>query len=107
MHITIIETCPFGQKGSMARYAELLAKALVSANNSTQVKVTRINLALPHSVLSRVPISFRSRLHHFWIMLCASTKLPKMNADIFHIIDGSQAYISEWIKQPSSIATAH
>ena len=91
----------------MARYAELLTQALLFESNSSQIKVSRINLALPHSLLLRVPTSFRSWLHHFWIMLNASTKLNKINADIFHIIDGSQAYISEWIKHPVSIATSH
>ena len=107
MKIVLIETSPPGQKGSMARYAELLNQALSFESNSSQIKISRINLALPHSLLSRVPISFRSWLHHFWIMLNASTKLPKISADIFHIIDGSQAYISEWIKHSKSIATSH
>lgn len=107
MKIALIETSPPGQKGSMSRYADLLSQALLFGNNSAQIKLTRINLALPHSILSSVPISFRSWLHHFWIMLNASTKLPKIQTDIFHIIDGSQAYISCWIKQPASIATVH
>jgi glycosyltransferase involved in cell wall biosynthesis len=107
MKIILIETSPPGQKGSMARYSELLSQALVFKNSFPKIKVSRINLALSHSLLSQVPLLFRSWLHHFWIILSASTKLPKMKADIFHIIDGSQAYISDWIKQPTSIATAH
>ena len=107
MRIALIETSPPGQKGSMSRYAELLTQALLIKNNFGKIKLTRINLALPHSVLSRIPMSFRSWLHHFWIMLNASTKLPEMNADVFHVMDGSQAYISDWIKQSASIATVH
>ena len=107
MQIALIETSPSEQKGSMRRYTELLIQALLQTNNHEKIKISRINLALPYSLLFRVPFSFRSWFHHFWIILNASTKLPKIHADIFHIMDGSQAYISDWIKQPLSIATAH
>jgi glycosyltransferase involved in cell wall biosynthesis len=107
MKITLIETSPPGLKGSMSRYAELLIQALLLTNNSDKIETSRINLALPYLLLSRVPTSFRSWFHHFWIILNASTRLPKMNTDILHIIDGSQAYISVWIKQRTSIGTVH
>jgi glycosyltransferase involved in cell wall biosynthesis len=40
-------------------------------------------------------------------MFSASTRLSRVHADIFHIVDGSQAHIAKWLLHLKSLATAH
>ena len=103
--ITLVETSPVGEHGSMARYADLTAHALFLAGNGA-VEVHRINLALPAKQLDRVPSCFRYWVHLAWLFKSAR-KLGNMDSDIFHIIDGSHAWIAAWLLKKTAIATAH
>jgi glycosyltransferase involved in cell wall biosynthesis len=59
------------------------------------------------SLLNWLPAPFRARLHHVWVAWTALTRLARQQADIFHIIDGSHAYIARWLPDVPVVATAH
>jgi len=101
--IALIATCPQGEKGSMARYADLLASALSDAG----VRVQAVNLALPLWLLEKIPNRFRMWFHHLWILLAAPAKLWWLKADIYHVLDGSHAYVVRFLPTKTTIVTAH
>ena len=107
LHIVLIETASRGQRGSMVRYADLVAHVLCKFNHPVQICIRRVCLAPPMSLLNRLPAPFRARLHHVWVAWTVITRLARQQADIFHIIDGSHAYIARWLPDVPVVATAH
>src|SRR3990167_2880733 len=107
LHIVLIETASRGQRGSMVRYADLVAHVLCKFNHPVQICIRRVCLAPPMSLLNRLPAPFRTRLHHVWVAWTAITRLARQQADIFHIIDVSHAYIARWLPDVPVVATAH
>jgi glycosyltransferase involved in cell wall biosynthesis len=105
LRITLVETSPAGEHGSMARYADLTAHALSLAGNDA-VQVRRLNLALSADQLAGVPPRFRNWVHLSGLFK-AARKLGSTDADIFHIIDGSQAWVAGGLRQKNTVATAH
>ena len=107
LHVVLIETASRGQRGSMVRYADLVAHVLCKFNHPVQICIRRVCLAPPMSLLNRLPAPFRARLHHVWVAWTVITRLARQQADIFHIIDGSHAYIARWLPDVPVVATAH
>jgi len=103
----LIETASRGQMGSMVRYADMVACALCEIDYPVQIYIRRVCLAPPGYLLNRLPALFRTRLHHIWVACTTITRLARLQADIFHIIDGSHAYVARWLPDAPVVATAH
>lgn len=106
LNVVLIETASRGQMGSMAGYADLVAYVLSISNHSVPLSIRHVCLAPPVS-LEWLPVRFRAGLHHVWVAWSAMTSLTGQQADIFHIIDGSQAYVARWLPDTPVVATAH
>jgi glycosyltransferase involved in cell wall biosynthesis len=107
LHVVLIETASGGQRGSMVRYADLVAHVLCKFNYPVQICIRRVCLAPPTSLLNWLPFQLRIKFHHIWVAWSAMTSLAGQQADIFHIIDGSQAYVARWLPDVPVVATAH
>jgi len=103
LSVVLVATAPQGEKGSMARYAGLLVSALSDAG----VQVRVVNLALPLWLLEKLPNRFRMWFHHLWILLAAPLRLTWLKSDIYHVLDGSHAYIAHFLPAASTVVTAH
>jgi len=101
--IVLIATNPCGEKGSMARYAGLLASSLSDVGVQVQV----VNLALPLWLLEKFPTRFRMWFHHLWILLTAPLRLWLQKADAYHVLDGSHAYVAHFLPAAVTVVTAH
>jgi len=104
LSICLVETAPAGQQGSMSRYADLLASSLAA---SDEVNVSRIKLALPQSTLNKIPLRIRMWVHHCAIFVAAPFRLWHQAADIYHIVDGSHAYVARFLAAEKTVMTAH
>jgi glycosyltransferase involved in cell wall biosynthesis len=102
--LALVETVPAGQKGSMSRYADLLESSL---RESEIFSITRISLALPQSLLAKVPGYFSMWVHHGWIWLTARFRLHPKKFDLFHLLDGSHGYVIRWLPPEKTVVTAH
>jgi len=105
--VALIETCPRGAQGSMARYADLVERALHANGAGGQVLVTRLNLALSQAVLRRLPGRLRSWVHHAAIWLRAPGLLSRLKPDVWHVVDGSHGYVTRWLPRGPVVVTAH
>lgn len=105
LRVVLIETASKCHKGSMVSYADLVDYALCRFNRSVEIR--RICLAPPVSLLNWLPAKLRMGLHHGWVTWKAMIRLAGQEADIFHIIDGSQVYIAKWLPNTPIVATVH
>lgn len=107
LNVVLVETFSRGQKGSMARYADLVAHVLCLSNYPLQIRIRRINLAPPMCLLKMLPTLLRTKVHHVWVVWAALVRLTGQQADIFHIIDGSHAYLVRWLSGAPVLVTVH
>lgn len=105
--VVILDTAPEGSMGSMKKYVRLVEDAFHNRENENKIIVKRISLALPSRILDLFPSFLRNRAHHLWIMATAWLRLFFCKADLFHITDGSHAYISFFLPWRPFITTAH
>lgn len=99
--IILVDTAPRGQCGSMTRYADQVQLALGGGS------VERVRLALP----ACVGAVFGSRLgvwvQHGWRLAVGRAWLAMKKADVVHILDGSFAYVAEWVDPARCVVTCH
>lgn len=103
LRVVLVDTAPRGQKGSMSQYGDMVEEAL----SRVGVTAVRIHITLAEKWFSRVPIPLKSWIHHATLTLMAATKLSRSKADVFHILDGSYAYVARWVKSGRIVATSH
>lgn len=104
MRIVLIETAPPDSAGSMRRYASLLETAL---QNVPGLECRRVSLAPTLKQLQRVPRRLRSAVHHATIIWRAGRLARTHPAEIYHIVDGSHAYVARSLPKSRTIVTAH
>lgn len=105
--VALVDTSPVGAKGSMSRYCDIVEQAFSEECEGVTVRVARINLASRPLMLSCVPARARNWLHHTCVARSAAKRLRRMTPDVFHIADGSHAYIQRWLTDAPVVATAH
>ena len=91
----------------MSRYADMIYEAVQCSNYKNGISIQRVNLASPHNIIKRFPHISRSWFHHFTIFINSAVHLPKIQADLFHVVDGSHAYVAFFLNPRKTIATAH
>ena len=103
--VVLVETAPAGERGSMARYAALVADAL--AGSAGAIAVSRLNLAPSAAFLRRFPRGLRTWVKHAWIGCAARSRLAHLQADVVHVLDGSHAYVFACPLPGKAVATVH
>ena len=91
----------------MSRYADMIYEAVQCSNYKNGISIQRVNLASPQNIIKRFPHISRSWFHHFTIFINSAVHLPKTQADLFHIVDGSHAYVAYFLNSAKTIVTAH
>lgn len=106
VRICIVTTSIIQDKGSMAKYAELLQHALFLVGRK-DFAVQVLNLGPQRALLDKIPRYFRTVFYHGHLIFKA-VRLRKLKTDIFHLVDGSYAHVINWFpaKNPA-IVTAH
>jgi len=107
IRVLLLETSPAGLKGSMNRYADLVYHCFSDNKSHMPLRVDRLKLTLDLSTLNRIPGLLRNWFHHAFVLFNACTKARHYKADIYHIVDGSHAYIAGWLPNTPCVATAH
>lgn len=103
MKILIVETASATSFGSMSGYAALLQAAIGDG-----AVVERLNLSSGGRVLARGPGPIQRRLRLLRIVQKASRILPGVEADVVHLVDGSEAYVARWLhSRVPLVITAH
>ncbi len=98
LRVSLVVTAPPGGRGSMARYAALVQRALSEGDSGLSVRPLRIDLA---------PGGLHGPGRHAWIAGAAIRRLGRCEADIYHILDGSHAYVARWLPRAPTVVTAH
>jgi len=107
LDVALVETAPPEELGSMRRYADMVTQAFAAAHSGGAVRIRRINLALRSARSVRLPAACRTWLHHAGVTVSARRRLGRCRADVFHIIDGSHAYVAKWLPRAPAVATSH
>ncbi len=102
-----IDTDPLGGRGSMRRYAELVESMFAPTPTAVGIHLQIVSLALPRQFLCRVPGFLWGSIHHGWLSVVSKLRLSGIPADLFHVFDGSTAYVAASIKTTPVVATAH
>lgn len=109
MRIALLETAPRDEPGSMRRYAELLTDAftlLCAQQGESNVQVDRVCVAPSAARLQRWPRRLRSWGHHTAIAANVLA-LKHRDYDLFHVLDGSHAYVTRFLPARRTLVTAH
>lgn len=106
MHrINLVCTSPPGGHGSMERYASLVLRAL---SRDVAWLPRRVDLASPARKLSLFPRRLRPWVQHACILARArrAFRVPG-KADLWHVLDGSHAYVAAGLPEERTIVTCH
>ena len=91
----------------MARYARLVERALAFKAGGLNAAVIGLPLAPPQSVARCFGRRLGNWFHHAWIEGAARRLRRRVRADVFHILDGSHAYVADHLPPRCVVATCH
>lgn len=97
----LLDTAPAGQRGSMSRYADLVQSALGADI------AARIRVALPAKVFDCIGLRLGTWVQHAWRLTAGRLILARQHADVFHVVDGSHAYIAAPLDPARCVVTCH
>ncbi len=97
LRIGLVCTAPIGAPGSMSAYREVLMAAL--SEFAPQIEVETVQLGLPPSAGR-----WRQRWHTMSMPFALYRRSPP---DIWHILDGSRAYVGFGLRSAPVVITAH
>lgn len=100
--VVLVDTAPRGPFGSMVQYGDLVEEALA---DETTVRVERIRLAPSATWLRRLPA--QAWVRHAGIAWSASRRLGGAPGAVYHVLDGSHAYLGRSIPRERTVVTAH
>ncbi len=104
MKVLLIETSATDRPGSMQRFADLIELALA---DDPEIQILRTCLAPTAQQLRRYPQRLRMPMHHATIAWRARSLQQQIPADVYHLVDGSHAYVLRWLKRRRSTVTVH
>lgn len=107
VQLMLVSTNPSGRIGSMDSYEKMVTLALSNQGKEMALGIKTVHLALSNVCLSIFPTRLRNRIHHGWILVNSRRRLISSRADVYHILDGSHAYIARWLPWDSTLATVH
>ena len=99
--IILVDTAPRGQRGSMTRYADLMLASLGPG------RVERVRVALPRWVGALFGPRLGTWVQHVWRFTVGRVWLATRRADVYHVLDGSFAYVAEWLDPARCVVTCH
>ena len=102
--LVLVDTSPPGRPGSMGRYADLVWQCAQGPRGLPPV--TRLRLALPYGVLACFSPRWRTWVHHAWL-LAGRGRLSRGATVVYHVLDGSHAYVADRLPGNRCIVTCH
>jgi len=102
--VGLISTSPPGLLGSMANYAALVADAL---RRRDEFEPVPIPVAMPQARLAGLPSGLRNYAHHAAVVCLSRTRANRRDVDLFHILDGSHAYLARFLSGRPTMVTCH
>ena len=104
-NLLLVDTSPIGRRGSMNRYADLVHRAVAPMWPGWAVE--RIRLAMPHAALRRFGPRLGTWLQHGWLLTTAGARLRRRRAALYHVLDGSHAYVAAGLLADRCVVTCH
>jgi glycosyltransferase involved in cell wall biosynthesis len=101
MRITLVDTAVPGRPGSMGRYAGLVEAANVGGS------VHRIRIGPPARVGAVSGARAETWVRHAWNLSVGRLKLARVRSDLFHVLDGSYAYVAAGLDPARCVVTCH
>ncbi len=106
MKLGLVSTARSASRGSMRRYCELTKAALASLDEDLDVEVIQLGGKVWGG--SFVPSRFENWLHHLTVYFNAITARRKHLPDVYHLMDGSYAYLIPVLaKRAPVVVTVH
>ena len=104
IRVLLVETAPPDRPGSMLRYADLVEACF---SDHPEVQVERVTVAPTAQSLQSWPARLRNLKHHGTISW-KTRGLPRHYPHhLFHVTDGSHAYLTRWLPPDRTIVTTH
>lgn len=104
MRVALIDTTAPAAAGSMSRYRDLVARAVGTV--APEISVHAIPLALPASLGAMRPRVAVRWINHAW-MAVVCRRLARQHWDLFHIPDGSYAFLAAALPAHRTVITVH
>ena len=89
----------------MGAYAEMVQQALATHPEVPQVSVINLLDGLPGDHL--LPKRLKQRLSQLWLLTYAGQRLNRIEADVYHLLDGSFAYALKRFHRKPLVVTVH
>lgn len=87
----------------MVRFANLVELAF---RQHKQIQLTRLRWAPQAATLKKIPAKLRTGVHHS-VIASRALLLRQRDFDLFHVADGSHAYVTRWLPPARTIVTSH
>jgi len=97
LRVGLVSTAPESDTGSMALYARLAAQALAGRDGVEPVPMP----------LATAPRSWGGRLGHVLKAVRAAARSLGPRADLYHVLDGSHAYVARFLPRKPLVVTCH
>lgn len=104
MRIALIDTTSPVALGSMRRYRDLTVSACRSV--APELRVTPVSVAMPAALWSLRPAFLATWLNHAW-MVGSCRRVARERWDLFHLLDGSHAYLMRSLPSARTVVTVH
>ena len=108
IRVLLVDTSPERLKGSMSRYAKLVAESLSGLSQVTKaIEPIPVKLALAMRFPGWLPGSLRIWANHLWIFFSSKNRILGFRPDIVHVLDGSYGYVANRLNDVPAIVTVH
>lgn len=101
MRITLVDTAVPGRPGSMGRYAGLVEAALGGGS------IQRIHVGPPARVGAVSGARAETWVRHAWNLSVGRFQLSRVRSDLYHVLDGSYAYVAAGLDPARCVVTCH
>lgn len=104
MRINLIDTTPAAALGSMRRYRDLTVSAC--ARVAPELRVEPVSVAMPAALWVLRPAALATWINHGW-MAAFCRRVARGHRDLFHLLDGSHAYLLRSLPASRTVVTVH
>lgn len=102
MRVCLIETWSPDSPGSMRRYGDLIEEAF---KGDLEIELVRHQIGVREKELQSIPRFTRTPARHYKTWSTLKSKLPA--ADVYHVTDGSCAYLANSLRRKKVVVTVH
>lgn len=103
--VALVTTADPRRPGSMRVYANMVQQVVTEQTNDICFITTDLVASMPQ--WSWVPNRLSQRFQLLWLIATAKHRLTRVQADVYHLVDGSYAHVLQGFNQPNTVVTVH